>query len=52
MRFLFGSRASNFWQPVSHNLRRRPDADLKRGDELVSKALALNLTVAYDSCPA
>ncbi len=36
-----------YWQPVSHNLSADPKADLKRGDELVSKALALDPTLAY-----
>src|SRR5271165_4710042 len=36
-----------FWQPVSHDLSDYPKADLKRGDELVSKALALDPTFAY-----
>ena len=36
-----------FWQPVSHSLSADPAADLKRGDELVSKALALDPTLAY-----
>ena len=36
-----------YWQPVSHNLSADPKADLKRGDELVSKALALDPTFAY-----
>ncbi|HXZ14673.1 MAG TPA: adenylate/guanylate cyclase domain-containing protein [Roseiarcus sp.] len=36
-----------YWQPVSHGLSADPQADLKRGDELVSKALALDPTVAY-----
>ncbi len=36
-----------YWQPVSHNLSADPKADLKRGDELVSKVLALDPTFAY-----
>jgi adenylate cyclase len=36
-----------YWQPVSHNLSADPKADLKRGDELVSKALALDPNLAY-----
>jgi adenylate cyclase len=36
-----------YWQPVSHNLSADPKADLKRGDELVSKALGLDPTFAY-----
>ena len=36
-----------FWQPVSHNLSADPKADLERGDELVSKVLTLDPTVAY-----
>ncbi len=36
-----------YWQPVSHGLSADPKADLKRGDELVSKALALDPTFAY-----
>ena len=36
-----------YWQPVSHNLSPDPKADLKRGDELVSKVLALDPTFPY-----
>jgi adenylate cyclase len=36
-----------YWQPVSHNLSADPKGDLKRGDELVSQALALDPTLAY-----
>src|SRR5271166_2596246 len=36
-----------YWQPVSHNLSADPKADLERGDELVSKVLALDPTFAY-----
>ncbi len=36
-----------YWQPVSHNLSADPKADLNRGDELVSKVLALDPTFAY-----
>jgi len=36
-----------YWQPVSHNLSADPKADLKRGDELVSKVLALEPTFSY-----
>ncbi len=36
-----------YWQPVSHSLSADPKADLERGEELVSKALALDPTFAY-----
>jgi len=36
-----------YWQPVSHNLSANPNADLKWGDELASKVLALDPTFAY-----
>jgi len=36
-----------YWQPVSHNLSADPKADLERGDELVSKALAIDPNIAY-----
>jgi class 3 adenylate cyclase/TolB-like protein len=36
-----------FWQPVSHNRSADPKGDLKRGDELVSQALALYPNSAY-----
>jgi TolB-like protein/class 3 adenylate cyclase len=36
-----------FWQPVSHNRSADPKGDLKRGDELVSQALALYPSSAY-----
>ena len=36
-----------YWQPVTHNLSADPKGDLKRGNELVSQALALDPTLAY-----
>jgi len=36
-----------YWQPVSHGLSADPKGDLKRGDDLVSRALALYPDLAY-----